>query len=164
MVTNCTAIATLAKEKEAENDRFFAFLKMQENSTIDLEVKQLNELIAPKIDCTACGNCCKNLLINVEPEEIPPLANYLQLTESRLKEKYIEEGGHGMLLINTIPCHFLKNNKCTVYEYRFLGCRQFPNLEAPQFTKRLFTTMMHYGKCPIIFNVVESLKKATNFC
>jgi hypothetical protein len=62
-----------------------------------------------------------------------------------------------------MPCHFLNNNKCTVYDYRFAGCREFPALHLPNFTKRLFTTFMHYDRCPIIYNVVEGLKKETGF-
>jgi uncharacterized protein len=164
MQVNCNVISQLALKNEEENDQFVQFLKTQDSLTIDKYVEQLNAAIAPKIDCTECGNCCKNLMINVEPDELAPLADYLKITQQQLKTKYIEEGSNGMMLINTIPCHFLAENKCTVYEHRFFGCRQFPNLEAPQFTKRLFTTMMHYGKCPIIFNVVEALKKATHFC
>jgi hypothetical protein len=50
-----------------------------------------------------------------------------------------------------------------VYEDRFAGCREFPALHLPFFTKRLFTVMMHYSRCPIIFNVVEKLKMKTGF-
>jgi len=68
-----------------------------------------------------------------------------------------------MMIMNKMPCHFLKENKCTVYEQRFSGCKEFPALHLPDFTERLFTTFMHFERCPIIFNVVEQLKLQLNF-
>jgi len=91
------------------------------------------------------------------------LSQHLQQSRESFDEKYVEKGSNGMMLMNTIPCHFLTNNKCTVYEFRFEGCREFPAMHLPNFNKRLFTTFMHYGKCPIIYNVVEQLKTATSF-
>ena len=64
--------------------------------------------------------------------------------------------------MNKIPCHFLHENKCTVYEARPTECREFPGLHKPGFIKRSFATFMHYGRCPIIFNVIEALKKELN--
>ncbi|MFK5088425.1 YkgJ family cysteine cluster protein, partial [Klebsiella pneumoniae] len=68
-----------------------------------------------------------------------------------------------LMVINKVPCHFLSDNQCTVYEHRFAGCREFPALHLPKFFKRLFTVFMHYERCPIIFNVVEALKQKTKF-
>ncbi|MFY7838983.1 MAG: YkgJ family cysteine cluster protein [Lacibacter sp.] len=67
------------------------------------------------------------------------------------------------MILNKIPCHFLADNKCSIYEVRFAGCREFPALHLPQFNRRLFTVMMHYDRCPIIFNVMEELKSTTHF-
>ena len=96
-------------------------------------------------------------------EEADRVAARLQLDRKNFDEQYLEKGGYGLMVINTIPCHFLADNKCTVYEDRFAGCREFPALHLPYFTKRLFTVMMHYNRCPIIFNVVEELKAETGF-
>jgi hypothetical protein len=67
------------------------------------------------------------------------------------------------MIMNSIPCGFLSENKCTVYEKRFDECREFPHLHKDNFKGRLFGTLIHYAMCPIIFNVVEELKKATGF-
>ncbi|MBV9989122.1 MAG: hypothetical protein JO301_15695, partial [Chitinophagaceae bacterium] len=45
----------------------------------------------------------------------------------------------------------------------FAGCREFPALHVPGFRNRLFTTFMHYERCPIIFNVMEQLKDVIGF-
>ena len=161
--TSLSIIQQLASEKEEENNAFVSFLKQQNAATIDEEVQALNKSIEPKIDCTSCGNCCKSLMINVTEEEADRVANRLNLSRKQFDETYLEKGSSDLMVINTIPCHFLAHNKCTVYEDRFAGCREFPALHLPHFSKRLFTVMMHYDRCPIIFNVMEELKLKTGF-
>lgn len=161
--TNLTAIAAIAFEKQKENDAFIGFLKQEHNVDLDTTVSILNDKITPKIDCTACGNCCKSLMIVVEEEEANALSNYRNQTRAEFDLQFIEKGSNGMMLMNAIPCNFLSDNKCTVYEHRFAGCKEFPAMHLPNFKERLFTTFMHYDRCPIIFNVVEELKIATGF-
>lgn len=161
--TDLLRIAEFARRNQAENDRFTAFLKQQETEAVDQRVAALDKEISPEIDCTACGNCCKSLMIVVNDAEADALSNQLQQTRQSFDENYLEKGSNGMMIINKIPCHFLSDNKCTVYEHRFAGCREFPALHVPQFNKRLFTTFMHYERCPIIFNVVERLKDKLAF-
>ena len=60
---------------------------------------------------------------------------------------------------DTIPCHFLADNICTIYPQRFHECREFPHLHKPGFVQRFPGTIMHYARCPIIFNVIEELKR-----
>jgi len=158
MVTDLHSIEGLANEKEIENDLFKAFLQNQDTADIDKLVFRLNETVSSQIDCTACGNCCKSLLINVTEAEADRLSKQLGQSRAVFDETYLEKSTHAMV-INQIPCHFLNDNKCTVYEHRFAGCSEFPALHIPQFNKRLFTVFMHYHRCPIIYNVVEALKK-----
>ncbi len=101
-------------------------------------------------------------MINVTDDEADKLANHLNQLRPEFDKKYLEKGS-SMMVINAMPCHFLNANKCTVYDYRFAGCREFPALHLPQFTKRVFTTFMHYNRCPIIYNVIENLKEETGF-
>jgi len=161
--TNLKKIKSIATEKESENDRFRIFLKQQDGKEVDSIVHRLNDSITPQIDCTQCGNCCKSLMINVTTDETEALATHLQLDISTVKEKYIEESEGGQMIINTIPCHFLKGTTCSIYEHRFNECREFPHLHKPHFIGRLFGTFMYYEMCPIIFNVVEQLKEELDY-
>jgi len=136
---------------------------MQDPNAIDNLVHQINETVTAQIDCTQCGNCCKTLMINISAIEAKTVAAHLQITLTDFEEQYVEKGSNGMMIMNKMPCHFLKENKCTVYEQRFSGCKEFPALHLPDFTERLFTTFMHFERCPIIFNVVEQLKLQLNF-
>lgn len=162
--TNLTALAQAEAANEEENYAFKEALRTADPTTIDGLVQELNELITPQIDCTACGNCCKTLMINVTQPEVEDVAAHLGITTGELKGKYIETSQQGdMMIVNTIPCHFLKGSMCSVYEHRFAECREFPGLHRPGFVNRLFATFMHYGRCPIIFNVIEQLKIKTGF-
>ena len=163
MLTNLLDIKTIAATKTNENQAFVEFLQQIDKQYIDDLVQTIYTNIEPQIDCTQCGNCCKSLLINVTYEEANHLAMHLQINRTQFDSTYIEKGVNGMMLMNTMPCSFLLNNKCTVYEHRFAGCKEFPGLHLPNFKNRLFTTFMHYERCPIIFNVIENLKTATEF-
>lgn len=148
---------------EKTNDRFSEFLTKLDSAALDEEIFKLEKIIAPQINCTSCGNCCKSLMVNINEEEADNAATFLNKSRKDFDELYIEKSEGGKMLINTIPCHFLSNNTCTIYEVRFEGCREFPALHLPHFQKRLFTVFMHYARCPIIFNVMEELKDVVGF-
>jgi Fe-S-cluster containining protein len=102
-------------------------------------------------------------MIQVNEQEITRLSGRLNMAEETFVAQYVEKGMGDQMILNTIPCHFLEDTSCRIYEDRFSGCREFPALHLPQITSRLFTIFMHYDRCPIIFNVMESLKKELNF-
>lgn len=102
-------------------------------------------------------------MVNINETEADNLSEHLHLSREIFDDTYLEKGSNGMMILNAIPCHFLSDNKCTVYEHRFEGCKEFPALHLPHFKKRAFTTFMHYDRCPIIFNVVERLKQELDF-
>ncbi|MBG9375079.1 YkgJ family cysteine cluster protein [Panacibacter sp. DH6] len=163
-VTDLAVLALTAAEKETENDLFKQFLQEQDVAAIDAAVFALDKEITPQIDCTACGNCCRSLMINVDGQDAERLARHLHMHTDDFYERYVERSSQGTLAVmNNIPCHFLADNKCTVYEARPAECREFPGLHHAGFTKRLFAIFMHYQRCPIIFNVVEQLKDVTGF-
>jgi Fe-S-cluster containining protein len=157
-ITNLIEIKSLALAKENENQQFQILLKELDTDQLDSAVFELNEQISTAIDCTQCGNCCRSFMINVEEQEIAVAADFLEESTANFIEKYIEVGSSGRMIINTIPCHFLSEKKCTIYTARFSGCREFPHLHEPGFSKRLFTMFQYYSICPIIFNVLEGLK------
>lgn len=162
--TDLSFIGGESETKSEENQQFIQLLKTFPMDAIDEKVSELNAVVEPLVDCTVCGNCCKTLMINVEAPEADRLALHLNMNRSEFDGLYLEKSEHSdRMLVNAIPCHFLEDNKCTVYDYRFAGCREFPALDKPMFTKRLFTIFMHYGRCPIIYNVVEKLKVNIGF-
>jgi Fe-S-cluster containining protein len=156
-------IAAGAIANEDENYAFRAWLKSADSVALDARVHEISNRVSAAIDCTQCGNCCKTLVINVTRPEIETLGGALGMTTEAVKEKYIEESVQGACFMNTMPCNFLSENKCTIYADRFTECRDFPHLHKPGFKQRLPGTLGHYGRCPIIYNVIEELKKETDY-
>ncbi len=163
LIIDRNLIKAQAEINQEENDAFRTFLKSLNSDELDENVHAINKSITPQIDCTACGACCRQLMINVTEEEKNKVANHLQISPQRFKDDYLEESMQGKLIINTIPCHFLEDSKCNIYENRFNECREFPHLHEPNFKGRLFGTLVHYAMCPIIYNVVEVLKVEVGF-
>ena len=161
--TDITIIKIVAEKKEEENEAFRYYLKNRDSGKIDVRVHRINRSIAPRIDCTLCGNCCRSLMINVTVTDIERLAMQLEKSTQEIQDRYLEEGTEKGCIVKQIPCFFLDDKKCTVYENRFESCREFPHLHKPGFTSRLFSIMMSYSMCPIVFNVVESLKDELGF-
>jgi len=161
--TNLAKIAVLAEEREDENYDFRAFLKGKSNREVDIIVHRLNEEVSAAIDCTSCGNCCKSLMVSILPEERHFFGDHFTIDQTAAEEKYLAAGTDGDTIMSNMPCVFLSENKCTVYENRFSDCREFPHLHKADFTSRLFSVIGNYGMCPIVFNVFEALKKEMDF-
>ena len=163
LTIDLTILQEAAIVNDEENELFRIFIQDRYNAELDNLVHRLNDEVSAQIDCTQCGNCCRSLIINVEPAETKILSEYLNIPSEVFNEKFVEESQQGQLVINTVPCHFLHDNKCNVYEHRFLQCREFPHLHKKGFAKRLPGTLMHYGSCPIVYHVIEQLKAELSF-
>jgi uncharacterized protein len=162
--TNLTAIASAELELAEENRHFIDHIRATDTNLLDQHVQQLNATIAPQISCTDCGNCCQTLMVNITEPECVRISNFLEKSTQEFKEEFVETSLTGeMMVLNKMPCHFLKNKSCSIYEHRFTECKEFPQLNNDNFKSRTFSTMMHYGRCPIIYNVMEQLKVVLNF-
>jgi Fe-S-cluster containining protein len=162
-ITDLSQIAAAGERMQDENFSFRTWLTQQSFPSLDEQVFALNKKAELAIDCTKCGNCCRTLIIDVASSEIALCATAMRLEQSDFKEKYIEESQQGRMFINSVPCHFFSDNKCTIYSLRFADCRDFPSLHKSGFKDRLLGTLLHYGRCPIVYNVIEQLKVELGF-
>lgn len=160
---NLQTIAAIASEKEEENDHFLRSLRHHDGAVLDEMSNRVFQDVNAVVDCTACGNCCKTLIVNITLPEIERLAVFMNMTEEALREKYIEESLAGNCFINSVPCHFLSGTSCSIYPERFTECRDFPHLHKPGFRERFLGTLLHYASCPIIYNTVEVMKRELKF-
>ena len=160
--TDLEKISALAALRADENERFRHFLKNRNVHKIDLLVHRLHSEIAPKIDCTVCGNCCGTLTPYLTKGDLKRLTDGTRLTTEQVIEFYTETDEHGLAL-RDLPCCFLIDHKCTIYEHRPETCASFPHLHQPDFNSRARRTFDNYSICPIIFNVLERLKVEMHF-
>ena len=161
---------SIAQQAERLRDDYEAFgyyidLVCERENRTDAELDQLVDEIAaeviPQIDCTACANCCRSLMVGLSPDDIPPLADVLRLPPDRLIAVYVDRdrgAQHGEWgVFRCSPCALLRNKLCTVYAHRPQSCRDYPAL-TPDFRWLYGEISSGAGQCPIIFNVIERLK------
>lgn len=158
METDLNKINKLSKNREDENWSFRTYLKGYDNKKLDSIVHSLYVQVSESIDCTACGNCCKKFHPILKKKDINKLSKSLNITPSEFLTKYVIKDEDGDDTFNSLPCPFLKSNKCTQYDSRPADCSSFPHLHKKDFVFRLIDVVNNYSICPIVFNVYESLK------
>ena len=161
--TDLKKIKETAKKKEDENWEFRSFLKGYDIEVEELDsiVHRLFEGICREIDCTACGNCCREISPVLEQEDIERLYRGLGISPENFKERFLVKDDKDCpegFIFNKKPCPFLKGNLCSHYELRPEDCRSFPHLHKDEFVFRLIGIVQNYDVCPIVFNVYEKLK------
>jgi Fe-S-cluster containining protein len=156
-------IKLIGKEKEEENWKFRSYLKGLdiEEDELDKIVHEINNVVTAQIDCTKCANCCKVFDPILDAEDVVKLSTSLRMNIDEFKTAYLLESKEeeNCYNFNKVPCPFLKNNKCTVYENRPKVCESYPHLHKEEFWTRLMGVVQNYSICPIVFNVYEELKK-----
>ena len=77
--------------------------------------------------CNGCGNCCRNILLYIEDDPITTQEQFEKVKEweKHYHSFYISGKAENSSLLFT--CKELdENNRCKVYFFRGLGCRQYP--------------------------------------
>ncbi len=94
-----------------------------------------------------CFCCCLNKagVLDFLPEEHKYLCKKLPQAKKYIKHKKIN--GINYYYIK-FPCPFLKNNKCSIREFRPFDCRTFP-LDFCMFNNKIFT-IVSSKRCPVI--------------
>lgn len=154
-------IEQLAKQREDANWEFRCYLKGcgLSSSRIDAVVHRLCGEISREIDCTKCANCCKAIAPVLKPADILRLAKRLKLSSEEFRSRFlVHDLENDRLMLKGVPCPFLRDNLCTVYDDRPNNCRSYPHLHKKGFVFRLNQAFSNCSVCPIVFNVYEYLK------
>ncbi len=169
MAFDLVQIRTQAEKKEDENHKFRLFLKTKcrlEPEEIDERVFAATRRVWAGIDCTQCANCCREVHPTFSEEELDRLARRLAMTRQQFIEAYLERSeplDDNPWTTRTTPCPFLKDNRCSVYEDRPADCSGYPYLYEPMFVSRTLGMIERTFACPIVYQVMEELKKPLGF-
>ena len=163
MITDLDTIKHLGERNKDVNYRFRSFLKSKDEDRLDRTVNDLFNFYSSKIDCTKCGNCCTVLKPIIQNADIKTLAPLTNKTAQDFKIDYTVIDEDGDIHFKDLPCPFLLDKKCTVYDSRPEDCRSYPHLHKVDFLSRLFGVIDNYSVCPIVFNVFEDLKYKFHF-
>jgi Fe-S-cluster containining protein len=156
-------ISSVAAAHWADNWNFRAFLQQEVSPTvIDRTALEVCLDVSSKIDCTACGNCCREIHPHFKGDDVSRLASGLGVSEGELRKSMREEVGETSVFCAS-PCPMLKENKCTVYQHRPDDCREYPHLHKPDFLGGSIGAIENYGTCPIVFNVYGQLKSRFHY-
>ncbi len=147
-----------SKRKSLEN-----FLqKLDDTVPEDLSeiVEEEDNKVWQNIDCTTCANCCKTMTPVFTPDDIRRIATHLRMTPRAFSEKWlIKEEDTGSIVNRSVPCSFLENNKCSIYEVRPQDCAEFPHHQKRPFDLYNETFIQNITRCPATFELVKSIKK-----
>lgn len=83
-------------------------------------------------NCTGCGKCCSGAsgYVWVDEQEILDIANFLKLSDTEFRSKYVIQVGDKFSLKELkktdYQCIFLRDKQCTIYEARPRQCRTYP--------------------------------------
>ena len=167
MVLDLVQLRKPGDEKADENWRFRSFLKDQCNSEeVDRKVVETTRRVWAGIDCKSCANCCRQVKPSFSEDEVEGVARRLGMERQQFIERYLEPteaGSENPWQTRTVPCPFLNGNICSVYEDRPADCSGYPYLDKPHFTSRTIAMLERLPTCPIVYEVVEDLKKSLGF-
>jgi Fe-S-cluster containining protein len=159
-----TEVGRLAEAKKSENLEFRRHLKTHHYPDGPFHI--LASEIEKQIDCTACGNCCRHMIVNVTEADIGRIAEYLVMPASDVRHLYTELTSGDRVLINRHDsCVFLDGNLCLVYDARPTACRDFPHVSPDTHTLggRYSSICEHASVCPILYNALEDYKRVVGY-
>ena len=108
----------------------FQKLKQKKPKELDAAFHSLHDKAFQKIDCLACANCCKTTSPIFRDVDIKRIAKYLRMKEQQFIQQYLRMDEENDYVLQQSPCSFLgTDNKCDIYEFRPLACREYPHTD-----------------------------------
>ncbi|MFH6602190.1 YkgJ family cysteine cluster protein [Maribacter algicola] len=153
-------LPTRAKEKYAENRKFFNRLKKKVPKDLDYLMQELHDAEFQDIDCLQCANCCKTTGPLFTNADIDRISKHLRLKQQQFIDTYLRIDEDNDYVLQEVPCTFLGNdNFCSIYDVRPKACREFPHTDRKKFHQIGDLTIKNVSICPPAFNIVEQMKK-----
>lgn len=166
MVTDLVQIRRLGEKKRPENERFRKHLKSR-NNWVERRFRIIAGQVADAIDCTSCGNCCREATVKVVYRDIERLARFVGMKPREFTDLHVVESPEeGHILRRTAEgCPFLVGNTCSVYPARPGACQDFPHLTSNDgsLVSRMWQMPDRATYCPIVYNTLEVYKDESNF-
>jgi Fe-S-cluster containining protein len=150
----------LAKEKHAENKKFFTKLKKKPPKDLDYVMQELHEEEFQRTDCLTCANCCKTTGPLFTTADVERVAKHLRLKPQKFIDTYLRIDEDKDYVLQSVPCTFLDTeNYCIIYDVRPKACREFPHTDRKKFQQIGNLTLKNVAICPAAFKIVEEMKR-----
>ena len=150
----------LAKEKHAENKKYFGKLKKKPPKNLDYVMQELHDAEFKRTDCLQCANCCKTTGPLFTAADIERISKYLKLKPQKFIETYLRVDEDSDHVLQQVPCVFLdSDNYCSIYDVRPKACKEFPHTDRKKFHQIDNLTLKNVAICPAAYRIVEEMKK-----
>lgn len=150
----------LAKLAESSSKEFFKKNRKKMES-MDKLVHALHDVISEKTDCLSCANCCQTLGPHLLDKDIERMSKALRMKSADFFQKYLRIDEDNDTVFKSMPCPFLlSDNYCQIYENRPKACREYPHTDRPKFYQIANLTIKNASVCPIVYELIETLKKS----
>jgi Fe-S-cluster containining protein len=149
-----------AKEKHAENKKFFSKLKKRPPRNLDYTMQELHHAEFKRTNCLDCANCCKTTGPLFTNTDIVRIAKSLRQKPQQFINTYLRVDEDNDYVLKQVPCVFLgADNYCSIYEARPKACREFPHTDRKKFQQITNLTLKNVAICPAAYNIVEEMKR-----
>lgn len=153
-------VKALARGNQVETNAFFTKLKRKKPRQLDDVAHRIHDKVTEKFDCLTCGNCCKSISPRITDKDVERIAHKLKMKEVDFIARYLHIDDDQWFVFNDTPCPFLMpDNYCMIYDFRPKACREYPHTDRRRFYQLLDLTIQNRELCPIVYEVVEQLKK-----
>src|SRR5690606_10208923 len=154
-------LPVLAKQKQAENKKYFAKLKKKPPKNLDYVMQELHEQTFAHTNCLGCANCCKTTGPLFTNADISRIAKHLKMKEQQFIASYLRVDEDNDHVLQEVPCSFLgADNYCMIYDVRPKACREYPHTDRKKFQQITSLTMKNTAICPAAYEIVEKMKKS----
>jgi Fe-S-cluster containining protein len=90
--------------------------------------------------------------------DVKRIAKHLRLKENQFIDEYLFMDQEGDYVLKQSPCSFLgTDNKCSIYEYRPLACREYPHTDRKNMHQILPLTSKNTEICPAVAQIVTEI-------
>ena len=160
--TDYRLLPEMASKKELEWKRFYQKNKKKLES-MDVQIHAFHAKVSAKINCLECANCCRSLGPRITDKDIERIAKALRIKSIDVISKYLKTDEDGDTVFKKMPCPFLgSDNFCSIYEDRPKACREYPHTDRKRFFQLYNLSVKNAYTCPIVFEVMEEIRKTGN--
>ena len=157
---NTDELKILTDQSRKETTAFLKKLKRKKRNRLDAIVHDLHVKAFSEFNCLDCANCCKTIGPRLSDKDIEKLAGHTKMKPSEFMGKYIYQDEDNDYVFREKPCPFLAvDHYCLVYDQRPKACREYPHTNRKRFYQILDLTHKNCETCPIVFEIMEELKK-----